>query len=56
MVDEMLSKALSVLGKDNPLLHSDQGWQYQDGNYQKRLKDSGLKQSMSRKETVTTMQ
>ncbi|RSW41149.1 IS3 family transposase, partial [Klebsiella aerogenes] len=36
MVDEMLSKALSVLGKDEyPLLHSDQGWQYQMANYQK---------------------
>ena len=27
MVDEMLSKAMMVLGKDQyPLLHSDQGW------------------------------
>ncbi len=50
MVNEMLSKAMSVLGKDEyPLLHSDQGWQYQMAHYQKRLEEGGLKQSMSRK-------
>lgn len=50
MVDSMLSKALSVLGEgEYPLLHSDQGWQYQMRYYQKRLKDAGLQQSMSRK-------
>ncbi|ENB77036.1 integrase core domain protein [Escherichia coli P0298942.8] len=50
MVDDMLLKAVSVLGKDEyPLLHSDQGWQYQMAHYQNRLKEAGLKQSMSRK-------
>ena len=50
MVDNMLSKALSVLGEgEYPLLHSDQGWQYQMAHYQKRLREAGLKQSMSRK-------
>lgn len=50
MVDDMLSKALSVLGEgEYPLLHSDQGWQYQMAHYQKRLREAGLKQSMSRK-------
>ncbi len=50
MVDDMLSKAVSVLGKgEYPLLHSDQGWQYQMAHYQNRLKGVGLKQSMSRK-------
>lgn len=50
MVDNMLSKAISVLGKNEyPLLHSDQGWQYQMAHYQNRLKEAGLKQSMSRK-------
>jgi len=50
MVDDMLSKALSVLSEgEYPLLHSDQGWQYQMAHYQKRLKEAGLKQSMSRK-------
>lgn len=50
MVDDMLTKALSVLNEgEYPLLHSDQGWQYQMVQYQKRLKEAGLKQSMSRK-------
>ncbi len=50
MVDDMLTKAQSVLSEgEHPLLHSDQGWQYQMGHYQKRLRDAGLKQSMSRK-------
>ena len=29
--------------------HSDQGWQYQHQSYQQRLKNKGIKQSMSRK-------
>lgn len=50
MVDDMLLKALSTLNEgEHPLLHSDQGWQYQMVHYQKRLKEAGLKQSMSRK-------
>lgn len=50
MVDDMLTKALSVLSEgEYPLLHSDQGWQYQMAHYQKRLREAGLKQSMSRK-------
>ena len=32
-----------------PILHSDQGWQYQMPDYQKRLKDMDIIQSMSRK-------
>jgi len=32
-----------------PLLHSDQGWQYQHKQYQRRLADYGIIQSMSRK-------
>ena len=31
------------------ILHSDQGWQYQHQSYQQRLKNKGIKQSMSRK-------
>jgi putative transposase len=31
------------------LLHSDQGWHYQMKQYQKLLRDNGIKQSMSRK-------
>jgi len=33
----------------NLILHSDQGWQYQHKNYQYRLKQKGVIQSMSRK-------
>ena len=32
-----------------PILHSDQGWQYQHKHYQKKLADYGIIQSMSRK-------
>lgn len=50
IVDEMLTKALQVLSEgEYPLLHSDQGWQYQMAYYQKRLEAAGLRQSMSRK-------
>ncbi|MDE5746137.1 MAG: IS3 family transposase, partial [Acetatifactor sp.] len=31
------------------IFHSDQGWQYQHKAYQTRLKDKGIRQSMSRK-------
>ena len=33
------------------LLHSDQGWQYQQLAYQKKLEELGITQSMSRKAT-----
>ena len=32
-----------------PILHSDQGWQYQHKQYQKKLSEYGIVQSMSRK-------
>jgi len=49
-VTDMLQKAF----EKNPdcshlILHSDQGWQYQMRQYQKMLKDKGIRQSMSRK-------
>ena len=31
------------------ILHSDQGWQYQNKRYQRLLKEKGIIQSMSRK-------
>ena len=31
------------------ILHSDQGWQYQNRRYQELLKEKGIIQSMSRK-------
>ncbi|MCR4789450.1 MAG: IS3 family transposase, partial [Treponemataceae bacterium] len=33
----------------NLILHSDQGWQYQQKKYQERLQQKGIIQSMSRK-------
>ena len=50
MVMQMLNSAFKRLTKeDKPLLHSDQGWQYQMGFYQQALKEQGITQSMSRK-------
>ncbi|WP_408637943.1 IS3 family transposase [Oxalobacter vibrioformis] len=50
MVQKMLSEAISRLKPgDMPLLHSDQGWQYQMKPYQKTLRQHKLTQSMSRK-------
>ncbi len=50
LVSNMLKKALASLkGKDAPLLHSDQGWQYQMPAWQRQLAARGLTQSMSRR-------
>ncbi|MBB6189791.1 transposase InsO family protein [Rhodanobacter sp. MP7CTX1] len=50
MVRSMLSKAFECLApSEAPLLHSDQGWQYQQLAYRKMLADRSLTQSMSRK-------
>jgi putative transposase len=50
LVEGMLRQALSQLHcKDKPLLHSDQGWQYQMRSYQRMLREHGVTQSMSRK-------
>lgn len=50
LVLNMARQALSVLPRGaEPILHSDQGWQYQHKQYQKLLKDHSIKQSMSRK-------
>ena len=50
LVDEMLQQAISRLQrKDRPVLHSDQGWQYQMQSYQRVLRKHGVVQSMSRK-------
>jgi transposase InsO family protein len=47
---QMLQKAFKQLkNEDKPVLHSDQGWQYQMGIYQQALKEQGVTQSMSRK-------
>lgn len=50
LVGRMLKKALARLSdQERPLLHSDQGWQYQMPAYRRQLIDHGLNQSMSRK-------
>ena len=50
LVSNMLKRALGKLGdRQTPLLHSDQGWQYQMPAYRRQLAEHGLTQSMSRK-------
>lgn len=50
MVSGMLRKAIGMLSNDDkPMVHSDQGWQYQMPAYQRLLRDRGMVQSMSRK-------
>ena len=50
MIDEMLIKAFARMDADNnPVLHSDQGWQYRHRWYQYQLREFGVLQSMSRK-------
>ena len=46
MLDKAFCKTESTEGL---ILHSDQGWQYQHVQYQARLSDKGIIQSMSRK-------
>ena len=49
-VMDMLDKAFEKIPDDtNLIFHSDQGWQYQHRMYQQRLKEKGIRQSMSRK-------
>ena len=46
----MLNKAFNKNNNlDGLIFHSDQGWQYQHQSYQQRLKNNGIRQSMSRK-------
>ncbi|ECC3677683.1 transposase [Salmonella enterica subsp. enterica] len=48
MIDDILMKAFARLDAGtNPVLHSDQGWQYRHQWYQ--LREFGIIQSMSRK-------
>ena len=44
-----LRQNFSVEDLTNLILHSDQGWQNQMYDYQRRLKEKGIRQSMSRK-------
>ena len=46
----MLAKAFETIPDGTGLLlHSDQGWQYQHKQYQRMLREKGIRQSMSRK-------
>ena len=50
MVMEMMEGTVSRIGnKTGAILHSDQGWSYQNKRYQKYLQENGFSQSMSRK-------
>lgn len=50
MVTDMLDKAFAKIPNGtNLILHADQGWQYQHRQYQRMLKEKGIRQSMSRK-------
>ena len=50
LVKEMLKDAMKKLKPtEKPIIHSDQGWQYQMRHYQQEIKQHGLTQSMSRK-------
>ena len=40
---------LHKIGRNQLILHSDQGWQYQMKQYKQSLKDHKIRQSMSRK-------
>jgi transposase InsO family protein len=47
---DMLNKAFrKIPDNTNLIFHSDQGWQYQHRAYRQRLKEKGIRQSMSRK-------
>lgn len=50
MVLDMVDRAVEKLAPgERPILHSDQGWQYQHRRYRRALKLGGITQSMSRK-------
>ena len=50
MVMTMLDKAFAKIPDGTDLiLHSDQGWQYQHKQYQRMLREKGIRQSMNRK-------
>ncbi len=50
MVTTMLDEAFAKIpAETNLILHSDQGWQYQHKQYQRMLREKGIRQSMSRK-------
>ena len=51
-IHDMLNKAFDGKNLEGLIFHLDHGWQYQHQFYQQRLKNKGIKQSMSRKGNV----
>lgn len=50
LVKQMINAAVDIVpAGSTPIVHSDQGWQYQMQEYQEILSDNGFVQSMSRK-------
>jgi putative transposase len=50
LVEDMLARAMARLdNEDRPILHSDQGWQYQMRAWSRTLESRNIAQSMSRK-------
>lgn len=48
-INDMLQKGFRDKELTGLIFHSDQGWQYQHNSYITKLKEKGIKQSMSRK-------
>ena len=48
-ITRMMKQAVARLEGAKPILHSDQGWQYQMRGYQNILRENSIQQSMSRK-------
>lgn len=48
LVFETLDQAISSLDKEQPLIHSDRGYQYTSNGFKKRINDANLTHSMSR--------
>lgn len=48
-ITRMMTHAVTRLNGTNPILHSDQGWQYQMAGFREICRQNGITQSMSRK-------
>lgn len=48
-ITQMMKQAVARLAGAKPILHSDQGWQYQMVGYQAILRENSIQQNMSRK-------
>ncbi len=48
-ITRMMEQTMLKLDGTTPILHSDQGWQYQMQGYQRLLKEKAIRQSMSGK-------